>query len=461
MRQMPLEIESRIDRETRKKEGIFFTSPHVVREISDRFDFSRVRSVIDTAAGSGNFLIPLARKYGKIQFYGIERNRTIYEAVKPLAEELPNLHFFLGDALLDSFPIPPCDLYLGNPPFVNYSDLSEEYREGIRPLWTEYMPVKKSFSLLLGESRGDLAALVFYHSVNRYLKEGGRFGVVLPDSLLKGNKASEGFRRFPGIRAERAVDIARREAFAHTNRPCFYLIGAKGGRTEYPLAYEKEDRLVWLNNREGLLIEEEMQDSAGSEYPVRQGINTLGANGIFFFDEKPRLEGDLLFPLLRSGDVGENRADPSRWVLLPYSDRGRLLEEEELERDYPKAWAYLRKHEKTLTARKSRFARKCWYALFGIGPYTFAPYKVVWRAMGAKRLEAAVITDAIPNQAMHGYIACETREEADYLCGLLNTDEIRRRAALLSQARSRSFAQPGTMKLLPLKKYGGAGISRE
>ncbi len=458
---MLLEIESRIDRETRKREGIFFTSPHVVGEITARFDYSRVRSVVDTAAGSGNFLIPLARKYREIQFYGVERNRTIYDAVMPLADELPNLSYYRGDILLDSFPIPPCDLYLGNPPFVNYTDLPEEYRKIIRPLWTEYMPVRKGFSLLLGESRGDLAALVFYHSVNRYLKEGGRFAVVLPDSLLKGNKATESFRRFPGIRAERAVDIAHREAFAHTSRSCFYLVGTKGGRTEYPLAYEKEEGLVFLENREGLLIEEEIGSTAGSDYPVRQGINTLGANGVFFFDDKPRLEEELLFPLLRSGDVGENRADPSRWVLLPYTGEGRLLSEVELERGYPRAWAYLGKNKKVLLARKSRFARKCWYALFGIGPYTFAPYKVVWRAMGAKRLEAAVITDAIPNQAMHGYIACETREEADYLCALLNSDEIRRLTALFSQARSRSFAQPGTMKMLPLRKYEGTGINRE
>ncbi|MDC7223266.1 MAG: N-6 DNA methylase [Spirochaetales bacterium] len=444
-----------MDSTTRRREGIFFTGPSVVEEICSSFDFSSVRSVIDTAAGSCNFLLPLAMKYPEIDFYGIERNEKIYRSVLPALKKLPNLHYFHGDALLDQFPIPPCDLYLGNPPFINYTDLSESYREAIRPLWTQYMPVKKSFALLLGESRGDVASLVFYHSLNRYLKKEGRFGVVLPNSLIKGNRASESFREFPGITVEKVVDISRADAFVNTNRACFYLLGHRGGETKYPLAYERDGETVSLIKKNGLLIEEDLPLGDGSDYPIRQGINTLGANGVFFFHEKPDLEEGLLHPLLRSCDVGENRAEPSRWVLLPYGKKGELIDEVDLKRDYPRAWNYLLSHKKRLEKRKSRFAQKNWYALFGIGSYTFAPWKVVWRAMGAKSLEAAVITDAIPNQAMHGYIACQSREEANYLCARLNSPEIRRMAALLSESRSRSFAQPGTMKLLPLKKYEG------
>ncbi|MDC7219197.1 MAG: N-6 DNA methylase [Spirochaetales bacterium] len=449
----PSAIEHEIDGKTRLKEGIFFTGKAVVDEIVSRFDLKGVDSVIDTAAGSCNFLLSLAAAYPKKQFYGVERNEQIYRAVLPATEAFPNLHYLRGDILLDELPIPPCDLYLGNPPFINYTDLPPEYREKIRPLWIHYMPVQKGFSLLLGESRGDVAALVFYHSISRYLKEKGRFGVVLPNSLIKGNRATESFRKFPGISVERLVDIPGEEAFANTNRPCFYILGQKGGQTTYPLLYEKKGETVQLRKKGGLLLEADLALDEGSDYPIRQGINTLGANGVYFFNEKPDLEEALLHPLLRSGDVGENRAEPSRWVLLPYDGEGCLLEEKTLKKDYPKSWEYLLSRKDKLEGRKSRFAKKSWYALFGIGPYTFAPWKVVWRAMGAKRLEAAVTDEAIPNQAMHGYIACRSREEADYLCALLNTKKMRRMAEILSESRSRSFAQPGTMKLLPLKQY--------
>ena len=454
-------IESRINRKTRLEEGIFFTAPHVVEEICQRIDFSQINSVVDTTAGSCNFLLPLARRFPEKTFYGVERNRAIFEALSPLLDSVGNLYLFQGDILLDTFPIPPCDLYLGNPPFINYADLPESYRERIKPLWTGYLPVQKGFSLLLGDSRGDIAALVFYHSLNTYLREGGRFAVILPNSLIKGNRATENFREFRGITVDRIVDISRTDAFLHTNRSCFYIMGTRGGETSYPLPYEKEKEESFLIRKNGLLIEEDLSLEQGSEYSIRQGINTLGANGVFFFDRKPDLEEELIRPLLRSGDVGENRAEASRWVLLPYSQKGELLTEGDLAESYPRAWGYLCSCRKKLEGRKSRFARKNWYALFGIGPYTFAPYKVIWRAMGAKRLEAAVITDAIPNQAMHAYIACDSRDEAEYLCGLLNSERIRRMTAVLSESRSRSFAQPGTMKMLPLKKYRGMDFTGE
>ena len=277
--------------------------------------------------------------------------------------------------------------------------------------------------------------------------------MILPNSLIKGNNASAGFRKFKNISLEKIVDISYKKAFTHTNRACFYLTGNKGGSTEFPICYIKEEGHSQLWKRGDSLVESDWEKDEGSDYSVRQGINTLGANKIFFFDDKPDMEEELIHPLLRSGDVGENRAEPSRWVLLPYNDKGKLIPEGEMETKYPLSWNYLIKNRKILEKRKSRFAQKNWYALFGIGVYTFAPYKVVWRAMGAKKLEAAVITRAIPNQAMHGYIACDSREEANYLCNLLNSKEIRRKAEILSESRSRSFAQPGTMKQLPLKKY--------
>jgi hypothetical protein len=446
-------IENRLDKKTKLKEGIFFTSPSVVEEISRIFDYGSVKSVIDSAAGSCNFLIPLARQYSHIQFYGVEKNETIYETVKTDIEDLPNLHYYRGDILLDDLPVPPCDLYLGNPPFVNYTNLTEDYREKIKSLWKKFMPVSRGFSLLLGDSRGDIAGLIFYYTLYRYVKDSGQFGVILPNSLIKGNGASAGFREFNNISIQRIVDISHRNAFLHTQRACFYMTGKKGGITAYPIPYVKQEEESQLWKRGDSLIEDKVDLAGGSDYPVRQGINTLGANGVFFFTEKPDLEEELLHPLLRSGDVGENRAEPSRWALLPYDGEGKLLPPSVLEEKYPKCWAYLLKNRHILAKRKSRFARKNWYTLFGIGSYTFAPYKVVWRAMGAKKLEAAVITRAIPNQAMHGYISCDSRKEADYLCNLLNSNEIRHQAAVLSESRSRSFAQPGTMKQLPLKKY--------
>ncbi|MDA3852157.1 MAG: methyltransferase domain-containing protein, partial [Spirochaetaceae bacterium] len=146
-----------LSRETRIRQGIFFTSPDLVQEISRQIDFSSVESVIDSAAGSGNFLVPLAQQYPHIQFYGIEKNPQVFQQAQHRCKELKNIHFFQGDVLLDTFPIPPCNVYLGNPPFINYIDLDPQYREQIKHISEMNLDLKKDFSLILGNSRADIA----------------------------------------------------------------------------------------------------------------------------------------------------------------------------------------------------------------------------------------------------------------------------------------------------------------
>ena len=57
--------------------------------------------------------------------------------------------------------------------------------------------------MLLGDSRGDISQLIFYITVDRYLKDSGQIGVVLPNSLIKGNSASAGFRDFKNIKVKK------------------------------------------------------------------------------------------------------------------------------------------------------------------------------------------------------------------------------------------------------------------
>ena len=65
------------------------------------------------------------------------------------------------------------------------------------------------------------------------------------------------------------------------------------------------------------------------------------------------------------------------------------------------------------------------YVLYNIGEYTSAPYKVVWKALASKGMEACVISSEkgkliIPdhNNVM---VPFEDREEAYYFCAIVNS----------------------------------------
>jgi hypothetical protein len=64
------------------------------------------------------------------------------------------------------------------------------------------------------------------------------------------------------------------------------------------------------------------------------------------------------------------------------------------------------------------------YSVYAIGPYTFAPFKVVWREV-SNNLDAAVCGShdsriAVPDHTLV-YISCRTEVEAHYVCALVNS----------------------------------------
>jgi hypothetical protein len=92
-------------------------------------------------------------------------------------------------------------------------------------------------------------------------------------------------------------------------------------------------------------------------------------------DEKAALESSHLFPLLKCTDLSHGRFLPSKKVLVPQRRIGD--DTAAIESAAPRTWEYLQRHSSKLDARKSSIYRgKSRFAIFGIGEYAFAPWKV-------------------------------------------------------------------------------------
>ncbi|MDA3849667.1 MAG: hypothetical protein PF447_00170, partial [Spirochaetaceae bacterium] len=301
--------------------------------------------------------------------------------------------------------------------------------------------------------------IIFQHTLDKYLKPNGQIGVVLPESLLQGGASQAGFQRSKNFGIQRIVEPPLENSFEATQRASFYLIGIKNEKTNYPISYQNRvGKLRGIYNNDGSWIISDRQPREIppqwlGQYEIRQGINTLGANGIYFFNETPDLEPELIFPLLRSGEISSWKHSPSRFCLIPYYPDGKIIEENVLKKDYPKTWEYLIKNKEHLSNRKSRFVKKHWYGLFGVGKYTFSPYKVIWRALGAKEMTAAVVNHAMANQAMHCYIPCKEKNEAYFIAAWLNSSIFRKEIKSVCREGSKSFAQPGIMSKLPIPRF--------
>lgn len=91
----------------------------------------------------------------------------------------------------------PCHYIVGNPPWVNWESLPDDYRLQTKPLWEHYgLFPHGGMDTILGKGKKDLSMLMTYVAVDRYLRHGGRLGFVLSQSLFKTSGAGQGFRRF-------------------------------------------------------------------------------------------------------------------------------------------------------------------------------------------------------------------------------------------------------------------------
>lgn len=102
---------------------------------------------------------------------------------------------------------------------------------------------------------------------------------------------------------------------------------------------------------------------AGESY-----INGLG--------EVVEIESTYLYPLLKGSDVANGRiGKTNRYVLVTQKTVGESTSP--IKKLAPKTWEYLEAHAKYLDERKSRIYKdNPQFSIFGVGSYTFAPYKI-------------------------------------------------------------------------------------
>ncbi|WP_353649716.1 N-6 DNA methylase [Nakamurella sp. A5-74] len=136
------------------------------------------------------------------------------------------------------------DFVVGNPPWVNWQSLSLSYRKATQSLWTQYgLFTLTGAQARMGGGKKDLAALFTYRACDAYLRSGGTLGFVVTQSLLKGKKASEGFRRFKigsdgaNLSVKVVHDLSALQPFEGASTKTVVMVIRKGNPTKYPVEY--------------------------------------------------------------------------------------------------------------------------------------------------------------------------------------------------------------------------------
>ncbi|MBI3945574.1 MAG: SAM-dependent DNA methyltransferase [Armatimonadetes bacterium] len=140
--------------------------------------------------------------------------------------------------------VSPADYVVGNPPWVNWESLPQEYRDRSKVLWRKcgLFPELKGIDRHLGKTKVDLSQLLTYVAADLYLKRGGKLGFVITQSVFKTSGAGQGFRRFQigegdALRVLTVDDFSALQPFeGATNRTAAFVL-SKGQPTAYPITY--------------------------------------------------------------------------------------------------------------------------------------------------------------------------------------------------------------------------------
>ena len=402
------------------------------------------------------------------------------------------------------------DYVVGNPPWIVWQSLPEEYRESIQRYWYEYKVFDhKGLKARLGSSHDDLAVLMTYVIMDNFLKDKGKLGFVINQNIFQSSGGGQGFRklmikdRIP-IKIEQVNDFVKVQPFKDlgADNKTATFIATKNEKTTFPVDYIMWDKKTTgriyadaslesiLNNKikssklEARPIKEynsswiigtskelgiftNMLNYEQANYRARKGVDT-SANAIYWLKTKESLplnkvlvdnspensrknikhvenvviEKDLLYPLLRGSGIKRWIAESEYEILVPYTSDGKPISVDNLMVKYPKTYEYFYKKEhefreilvnrgiykKHYASQKSAETAPE-YVLYDIGPYTFSPYKVVWKALASGMIATTI--SSIDNRLVipdHNVvmIPIEDEEEAYYLSGVLNADIVSR-----------------------------------
>lgn len=446
----------RTDPRAKVEFGDFQTPPELAAAVCRRLAArgARPRSIVEPTCGTGSLLFAaLTALPGFEVAAGLDVNaghiQSAAQALRTRSDgELVTVEqasFFEADWPQRIARLPEPILFIGNPPWVTSSDLGH--------LNSHNTPEKTNFhgraglDAVTGKSNFDISEWML-SKLLCWLDGRDAMVAMLCKTAVARKVLAFGWQA--GLRVERAelcrIDAARH--FGAAVDACLLVCelgraaGSRVCRTFESL--EAVGSNGTLGYRDGAVIADaelydRRQDLLG-ECPYRwrsgvkhdcAGVMELRRSGDRFENgdgEIVELEPTFLYPMLKSSEVARGGAPrPSRYMLVTQRLVG--ADTRGIAEAAPLTWRYLNRHRARFERRASSIYKgKPPFSIFGVGDYTFAPWKVAISGL-YKKLEFQVIgphegKPVIVDDTCY-FLACGSEAEARLLHGLLSSEPAR------------------------------------
>jgi hypothetical protein len=404
-------------------------------------------SVLEPTCGKGAFLAACVERFPRItSALGVEINREY----ATIAQEVPGVRVECDDFFDRDWPatlkvLSEPLLVIGNFPWVTNS--------AVGSLRGTNLPDKSNFKrhagidAITGKSNFDISEWMLLHLL-QWLSGRRAVLAMLCKTVVARAVLTQAWQRSLELTSGAVYLIDAARHFGASVDACLLVCrlepgGASSECSVYPTLSAPAPTSTF-GLRDGLLVADlEAFEAFGylaGVSPLKwrsgvkhdcSGVMELRRTGKGVFEngsgEVVSLEDAHLYPMLKSSEVMKEQPTPTRYMLVTQRFVGE--ETSRIARESPRTWSYLSTHAERLDSRASSIYRnRPRFSMFGIGPYTFAPWKVAtsgfykrldFRCVGPVGGKPVVLDDTCY------FLPCRTEPDARILCELLNSDAAR------------------------------------
>ena len=414
--------------------------------------------VLEPTCGVGNFLAAIHDVFPDAETVGVEVQPEYVAQASQVSRviEADIFDFDLAKDISWKTPSGPT-LVVGNPPWVTNAQLSS-LGSSNRPERTNFKNAS-GIDAITGSSNFDIAEYIWIKLLTEFSGEPTTIALICKTQVARNILLHCAKLGLPVTSASlRLIDA--KKWFDAAVDACWFILNLGPGATNYSADVYADLDAVTSSTRVGVIngqlvanvdaYERSARFDGASPMTWRQGVKHDATAAMELAeDHGPKtklgvpvdIESEYVFPLFKCTDVHRNKLQAvARWMVVPQRHTGD--DTNKLAQAAPKLWAYLLENAALLDGRKSSIYRnRARFCIFGVGEYTFAPYKVAisgfhkipeFRMVGQYEERPAVFDDATyllpfedPSECAVAYALLTGAEAQDLIASLAFWDSKR------------------------------------
>ena len=422
----------------------------------DEHGLSRnIEAIIEPTCGLGNFIVSAAERF-HIPAIGIDINSSY---IKTAHERLPQ-GAFINDNIFD---VSVSDiskkrnvLVIGNPPWATNSDLDYNLPQKVN------FKGLKGIEALTGSSNFDICEYVILQMLNAFKGTDSVICMLCKTSVAR-NVILEIDRNSIPCNSIEMLNFNSQKVFGVSATACVLVIHLSSALNTTIACHVKDfDSLatidtLTINNHHLVSSDANAQDFEGTcQMTWRSGVKhdcgkvmeleLVNGNYVNKYKEIVEVEDDLVFPLVKSSLFKSAIISDFKKYVIVTQQRAKQ-DTSYIEQEYPHLWSYLNSHSADFSKRKSIIYKKSGsFSMFGVGDYSFAPYKVGVSGFYKKPLFSLLTSDKpVMTDDTSYFLSFDNYDDAYTMMLLLNSQPVQEYLTSIAFLDSK---RPYTVKLL-------------